>query len=455
MTETRKGITDTLPLRKGRTVSNASSRSTSARLPSYRIQKQGRGKPARAFVTLNGQRHYLGQAGSPQSHREYDRVIKEWLANGRRLVVSPHQVTIVELIAAFWIHAKSYYRKPDGSETSTLHRFSMALHPLKEMYELKKAADFNPICLKAVRQHMIEANWSRGVINDSIMLIRSVFRWGVENGLVSSETLATLRAVAPLKRGRSSAKESRKVRPVPLASVDAVTPFVSRQVRAMIQLQLLTAARAGELVKLRPIDIDMSDNPWAYKPEDHKTAHRGRDRTIYFGQQAQAILAEFLTDRAVDAFMFSPREAELERRAKMHANRKTPPQQGNRPGTNRVREPKREPADHYDVASYRRAIQRACDMAFPAPDHLRAGENESRRAHMARLTPDQKAELQRWRHAHRWHPHQLRHNSGTFLKKKFGLDTAKTILGHTSPSVTAIYAEIDDEKARAVISEVG
>ena len=39
----------------------------------------------KAIVTLDGRDHYLGEFGTPESRVEYDRLIHEWLANGRRL----------------------------------------------------------------------------------------------------------------------------------------------------------------------------------------------------------------------------------------------------------------------------------------------------------------------------------------------------------------------------------
>jgi integrase len=44
---------------------------------------------------------------------------------------------------------------------------------------------------------------------------------------------------------------------------------VSRQVWALIQLQLLTGARAGELVGMRPIDLDTSGRIWMFSPQEH------------------------------------------------------------------------------------------------------------------------------------------------------------------------------------------
>ena len=56
-----------------------------------------------------------------------------------------------------------------------------------------------------------------------------------------------------------------------------------------------------------------------------------------------------------------------------------------------------------------------------------------------------------------WKPlqHQLRHNAATFLRKEFGLETARIILGHRSAVITEVYAEQDQEKAMEAIVRVG
>jgi integrase len=54
-----------------------------------------------------------------------------------------------------------------------------------------------------------------------------------------------------------------------------------------------------------------------------------------------------------------------------------------------------------------------------------------------------------------WHPHQLRHNAATRIRREFGLDAARAILGHTSPAITELYAELDRSKAIEVMSLIG
>lgn len=56
------------------------------------------------------------------------------------------------------------------------------------------------------------------------------------------------------------------------------------------------------------------------------------------------------------------------------------------------------------------------------------------------LTKKQTAELKAWHKQFHWHPHQLRHNAATYLRKEFGLETARIILGQRSAAITEIYA---------------
>jgi hypothetical protein len=41
------------------------------------------------------------------------------------------------------------------------------------------------------------------------------------------------------------------------------------------------------------------------------------------------------------------------------------------------------------------------------------------------------------------------------LRKEFGLETARIILGHRSAAITEVYAELDQQKAMEAIVRVG
>ena len=125
------------------------------------------------------------------------------------------------------------------------------------------------------------------------------------------------------------------------------------------------------------------------------------------------------------------------------------------PGSNRKESPKWTPGKRYKTDTYRCAITRACDRAFPPPAPLAREENETVEAWRKRLTKAQKAELRAWRKAHCWHPHHLRHSYGTQVRKDYGLEEAQILLGHSKADVTQIYAERDMRKAADVARKIG
>ena len=77
-------------------------------------------RPGQAIVTLDGRDFYLGPHGTQTSKREYDRLVGEWQANGRRLPVEPGTVvTVTELCAAYWRFCKTYYVKKKSFVATT------------------------------------------------------------------------------------------------------------------------------------------------------------------------------------------------------------------------------------------------------------------------------------------------------------------------------------------------
>jgi hypothetical protein len=111
----------------------------------------------------------------------------------------------------------------------------------------------------------------------------------------------------------------------------------------------------------------------------------------------------------------------------------TPSQAKRRPKKNA----KRSPGDCYSTNSYRRAIHRACELAFPAPDDL----------------PEER--LQEWRKQHQWSPNQLRHAAATLIRHQFGLEGAQLILGHARADITQLYAQRDTSRAVEIMRQVG
>src|SRR5262249_50755796 len=91
--------------------------------------------------------------------------------------------------------------------------------------------------------------------------------------------------------------------------------------------QRLTGARPGEIIAMKVGEVHRSETIWTYRPKHHKTAHRGRKRSILIGPKAQSIILPRL-DGDVGRAVFPTRSG-----------------------------------GHYHIHSYRDAIHRACETA--------------------------------------------------------------------------------------------
>ena len=347
---------------------------------------------------------------------------------------------------------------------------TLALRPLQRLYGPTPAIDFGPLKLKTVRDEMIRLDWCRNTINRHVDRLKHVFKWAVGAELLPGEVHYRLVAIEPLQKNRSAARETPKVKAVPDAQVDAVLPFLSPQVRAMVELQRLTGARSGELCRMRTCDVDTSDKGmWIYRPPEHKTAHHDQVREIYIGPKARAILEPLLRPD-VQAFIFSPAEAagwHLEQRRKKRETPMTPSQLARAERSKRQSlDRERAPGDHYTPNSFAEAIERACDVAFAPPPELARGRVktprgqkqmrlETQREWRSRLGREKWAALLKWQKHHRWHPHQLRHSFASKVRREAGADMVGTLLGDRSPAMVAIYAERDEKAARRVVAKIG
>ena len=374
-------------------------RGPSKALPKYRKHRVS----GQAIVTLSGKDFYLGPHGTKASKSEYDRLIGEWLANGRQAPTERNQTdsfSVTNLCAAYWRFCMTYYVK-HGKPTDEQAGVKAAMKAMKRSYAKTQAKDFGPLALEAVRQQMIDTGNSRRYINQNIGRIKRMFRWGVSKELIPVEAYQRLQTVTGLKKGKCKAVETDRILPVDHATVEATIEHVNSTVADMIRIQRLTGCRPGEVCSMRPSDIDRSNEVWQYWPESHKMEHKDRHRVVLIGPQAQAILTKYLLKPDNDPCFI--------RRGKLP----------------------------YERLHYHQHIKRGCDKAFPAPDGLTADETD------------------KWRKEHRWAPNRLRHSAGTAIRAKFGIEASQVVLGHSKIETTQVYAERDLAKASQIMAEVG
>jgi integrase len=383
-------------------------------------------------VRINGKDVYCGPHGTPECKAKYLRAVADWEASGRKAERKAEpagsDLTINELALAYRQFAASYYLK-NGEPTSEQHDIGLSIRPLRELFGDMVVAEFGPPQLKAVRQAFIDSGLCRAEVNKRTRRVVRMFAWGVEDGIVPSPVYWGLKAVKGIKKGRGGVRESKKIEPVADEIVDATLPYLSPQVRAMVEVQRLTGMRPAEVCAMRTIDIDRSGETWVYSPESHKTEHHGKARVIHIGPQAQEVLTPWLRPAPTE-HLFSPLEATEHRRREARKNRKTPVQPSQQ--SRRKARPKRTPGDRYNTRSYYHAVLYAVRKANREADE-----------HGRKPLPH-------------WAPNQLRHSAATRIRKEFDLDTTRAVLGHSSPVVTEQhYAALDQKKAADAMKRIG
>ena len=395
-------------------------------VPTYRLHKPT-GKAVCTVYDAAGDRRevVLGDHGSAASKAEYARLCAE-LRPGGVMAGVDLVVPVAEIVAAYLTHAKRYYRHPDGTSTGEAEAIRYALRPLRKLYGPTPAAEFGPKSLKALQQHMAELRWSRKLVNARIGRVVRMFKWAVGEELVAAAVYGGLRAVSGLQAGRSAARETDDVLPVPAADYETTLPFLPFAPRALVELMRWTGMRPGEACRVTLAEIDRTGDVWVYAPKKHKTAYKGKKRAVAFGPKAQAVLAAFLA--AYEKFdllaadptapVFSPaRERQrlyAERRAKRVSKVQPSQKDRKKPG-------KRRPGAVYRSHGLAVAVRRAAKKAGVTP----------------------------------WHPNQLRHLVGTEVREKHGLEAAQVVLGHSRADITQLYALTSTTKAAAVAADMG
>lgn len=407
------------------------------RPPKYRLHKS----TGQAVVSLCGKVIQLGPFGSPRSHERYQQEIERWrslrhLGHSELAASEPepieislkelqsrrrrgHPVTLNEASLLYEDYAHGYYVKNgvvtrEGEQVSEMLRLLLGHHGDDELDE------FGPVRLKELRERMIsQFDWSRKYINEIVNRIRRLFAWACENELAPPSVHQGLQTVAGLKKGRSAARETKKVTVVDDAIVDVTLQHTPEIVADMVRFQRLTGSRPGEVCTLRLCDIDRTEEVWVYQPAAHKTEHHDLTRLVMIGPKAQQILKPYF-DREAEAYCFVPAETAWMAKHRRGAEGAAATFQAVLDRAHGVIL-KRGPLKPYSVGSYRLAVNRAAGKAGVP----------------------------------KWSPNRIRHTAATEVRKRFGLEAAQVVCGHQSADVTQVYAERDISLAKQVARTVG
>ncbi len=110
-----------------------------------------------------------------------------------------------------------------------------------------------------------ENGWSLTYIKDHLIRVRIIYKWAVAEEIVSVDAYQRLKTIE-IRNGR----RTEALGPVPDELVERTLPLLRPRIADMVKLQRLTGMRPGELVIMRPQDIDRSthDGVWVYTPNE-------------------------------------------------------------------------------------------------------------------------------------------------------------------------------------------
>lgn len=289
----------------------------------------------------------------------------------------------------------------NGRPSSQVSTVTTALRWMRERHGPRPAVEFSPRDIAELQTEMIRSGLARTTINAYIGAIKAMFSWAAtaEQSLVDPSTAAAVLIARGLRKGRTSAREAPRVRPVEDAALNFTLPFLHPTIADMVVVQRLTGMRPGELCAMRWNEIDRSGPAWVYAPTHHKTAHYGIQRLIGIGPRARQVLENHYHPSSA-AYVFQ--------RPRIHGSRRSP---------NDIRALGRPISEHW----YQRCIQRACDRAGTA----------------------------------RWNARQLRKNWAVEVARTLGPEAARQGLGHTTYDTTALYVELSRDAVIDAAMRVG
>ena len=391
----------------------------------YSVKLPGEAKRRQVPLKAPGAKHTM-RTDRPRKMAE-DAAARYWAEHTRQSVVRKRReagITVEEVCAAWCANAAVYYRHADGTPTSGAGDAERDVRLFRELYGGAAMSELTHRDMLLHRDALVRSGICRNTVNRRTSAVKRMIAWALDEALIPATVKAELTQVANLKRGRSAAKETTPVLPVTDAVVEATLAFLMPNTADMVRVHRLTGMRPDEMCNLRWSRIDTSATPWIYRPNRHKNEWRGQPRVIMIGPKARAIL-----DRHKGGDVpFSPVQAIVELMRKKRAARTSPFYPCRDENYSRAKpEAMRKPGEAWNVAAYARTVASACK---------RGGVEH-------------------------WHPNQLRHAFATEVRRSFGLEACRAVLGHsTGARITDRYSfdALEDEairNARAAVEALG
>ena len=382
----------------------------------YSVQLPGEKRRRQVPLRAPGAKHTL-HADRPRK-MALDAAARYWEEHTRIAPRSDSRgVSVAELCAMWAEHCREYY--PAASAMNAIADVRL----FRDLYGNAAVSELTHTDMLQLRDALIRSGVCRRTVNDRLNRVKFMIGWALDEAIIPASVKAELTQVKPVKRGRTAAPDHAPVRPVDDATIEKTVAAMMPNTADMVRVHRYTGMRPCELCALRWSLIDTSRTPWVYRvpAEVNKNDWRGelgQPRVVCIGPRARTILERH---REGDV-PFSPVRAFGEYIEARRAARVTP-FYGKTKDEEKTPHVPRVLGETWTTNAYTKTIHAACRRAKIAP----------------------------------WGANRLRHAFATEVRRSFGLDAAKAVLGHTNGGcVTDIYTfdTIAEEMERAAAPAV-
>lgn len=171
---------------------------------------------------------------------------------------------------------------------------SYAVRMVVGMFGSLTVAEFTPVQLKAVRQAVIDSGLVRRTANKRTQHLVQMIQWAVEEGLATSEQWQRLKAVEQIRAGQFGSRDNPDKKPVSESHYQETLQYLRPRTADALRVLALTGMRTGELLAMRPQDIEKSERHWFYSPPRHKTMESIGSKLIAIPEPAVEILIKYM-----------------------------------------------------------------------------------------------------------------------------------------------------------------
>ena len=407
------------------------------------------------------QETFPGKHGSPESQAAYEKSLAHFLAYGtlppwiKQSTPPPEEfkpqrggmVTVAQLCQEFLA------AQGPGYCASERAAYRVVIDRLCSLHAATPVEEFRRPMLRRVRHQMVELGNSRRYIDSQVTRIRGMFDWGVDEDLVPPKIAAALKSLRRLKP--MEAPSYPPIEPVADPVVAQTLPHLPKEAADLVRLLRLTGARPSELMDLKACEI-LQTRPdlWEYHLANHKTAHKGLHRCIYFGPQAIEILQRLIGERGQRALLLVQPDWEgLKAQHSWEAGERLlrlyqeDAWKTHRTWWDYLKENSRQLVDLSPTRA--QAVFRRAKQGAKRP-RSKAGKrwNRHRFAQLIQRTC-QKHGIEHWT------PYQLRHAAACQAVQHGSLAAAQHMLGHKLATTTNHYVKGDHNGAARLVAQLG